>query len=95
MASLTLAFRAKWSGGRHGKAPGLETRGCSASVWCLALDVPIFMKQQEDSEVEGDGAGRADGMVRSLLTVIERGLARRRRQEVGPPDRRLWVRHAR
>ena len=31
----------------------------------------------------------------SLLTVIERGLARRSRQEVGPPDRRLWVRHAR
>ena len=29
------------------------------------------------------------------LTVIERGLAGRRRQEVGPPDRKLGVRHAR
>jgi hypothetical protein len=30
-----------------------------------------------------------------VLTVIERGLARRLQQEVGPPDRKLWVRHAR
>ena len=30
-----------------------------------------------------------------VLTVIERGLARRTWQEVGPPDRKLWVRRAR
>ena len=31
----------------------------------------------------------------SHLTVIERGLARHPQQEVGPPDRKLWVRRAR
>ena len=39
----------------------------------------------------GHGGGRPD----PHLTVIERGFGRRSRQEVGPPDRKLWVRRAR
>ena len=39
--------------------------------------------------------GRSTTPRAALLTLIERGLARRSRQEVGPPDRKLWVRRAR
>jgi hypothetical protein len=49
------------------------------------------------SSVEPDdsyGYG-ADSSADAQLTVIERGLARRPQQEVGPPDRKLWVRRAR
>ena len=43
----------------------------------------------------GRPAGGPFGRSVALLTVIERGLAWCLQQEVGPPDRKLWVRHAR
>ena len=55
---------------------------------------PEFMPKR-NSELTGSRTWNAEAPRVPRLTVIERGLAWRSRQEVGPPDRKLWVRRAR
>ena len=51
--------------------------------------------EKQGARADGGDDTRAEGGRDLQVTVIERGLARRSRQEVGPPDRKLWVRRAR
>ena len=89
-----LGFRAHRGFGLAERRPAPENRGSLKRSGGVDLVVRASRESRGSPRrsrlTTGPTTRRA-----SQLTVIERGLARRPRQEVGPPDRKLWVRHAR
>ena len=55
----------------------------------------LLSRKSRGLRLTARGVGRLATLAVAQVTVIERGLARHPQQEVGPPNRKLWVRRAR